>query len=41
MKLRRFAQLIDDLEGGGFLTRDPIGIDRIHDREIIPLAQQP
>ena len=39
MQIRRVAQLFDDLKRGRLLARDPVGIDRVHDREIVPLPR--
>src|SRR5205823_876802 len=39
MEIGRVAEFVDNFEGRGFLSGDPIGIDRVHDREIVALPE--
>ena len=40
MEVRRVSQVVHDFESGRFLSGDPVGVDRVHDREIIAPSQR-
>src|SRR4029078_2823684 len=39
MQVGSIPQLVDHFEGGGFLTLDPVGIDRVYQRDRIDLDE--